>query len=334
MGPGLRVILGTMTFAGQTTKEEAISMLERFLLKKKHKELDTARMYEKGATERMLGEILSEREDLALAAAIATKANPFKTHDKSLSRSSAESQMSESLAALGTDAVDIYYLHAPDPETPILETLAVIDAAHKAGKFREFGLSNYQAWEVAHIHALCRERGFVVPTLYQGMLNLLTRDVERELLPCLRALGMRFYAYNPLAGGLLTGKYSRADLDSTTEGRFAQSNKMYRERYLHPAQLDAVDAFVAACDDAGIKPAHAALQWLVHHADLRDGDGIILGASKLAHFDDNLAALDRPPLPADVLQACDRGWALIKAAGICPSYERGHSLYAAPDAAC
>ncbi|KAJ8604572.1 hypothetical protein CTAYLR_007622 [Chrysophaeum taylorii] len=318
----LRVILGTMTFGGQTGRQEAARMLENFL----PGEVDTARMYERGRTEELLGEMLPK------GTLVASKANPFATHDKSLAPASIEAQLKATEEALRGAPLSIYYLHAPDPETPILETLEAINAAHSAGRFLEFGLSNFQAWEVAHIAALCRENGFVVPTVYQGMYNALTREVERELLPCLRALGMRFYAYNPLMGGMLTGKHSRESLVKASEGRFALSNKMYRDRYLAASQLEAVEAIVAACREASIKPGHAALRWLVHHSHLKENDGVIIGASKVAHFEDNLGALQsEDPLPTPLLKACDAGWATIQAHGCCPSYERGHSKYGDDD---
>mmetsp|Transcript_563 Transcript_563/g.2205 ORF Transcript_563/g.2205 Transcript_563/m.2205 type:complete len:107 (-) Transcript_563:281-601(-) len=105
---------------------------------------------------------------------------------------------------------------------------------------------------------------------------------------------------------------------------------MYRDRYLREPQLDATDLVVEACKKAAIAPSRAALRWMVHHSALRDGDGLILGASKLAHFDDNLAAVAEGPLPDDVLAAFDEAWELVKAHACCPSYERGTSLYAPP----
>ena len=103
---------------------------------------------------------------------------------------------------------------------------------------------------------------------------------------------------------------------------------MYRERYLAECQLDSVDAFRDACAEAGVPPVHAALRWLQHHSSLVDGDGIIVGASRLAHLEENLAALaSGDALPQAVVDACDAGWAKIKASGVCPSYERGTSLY-------
>lgn len=322
----LRVILGTMTFAGQTAIDEAGAMVRAFV-DAGHAEVDTARMYEHGKSEELIGALLAADPSLGASLAIASKANPFATHDLTLSADSVRSQVRASLAALGIPRLQLLYLHAPDPSTPISETLDALADLHSAGAFEELGLSNYQAWEVAHIHALCGERGLPRPTVYQGMYNALTREVERELLPCLRALGIRFYAYNPLAGGLLTGKHSVASLQVGTEGRFRLGNALYRDRYLHPAQLAACDDHVRACERAGIAPAHAALRWLQHHSALRAGDGVIVGASRPAHLSANLAALDEGPLPAEVLAALDQGWASIRAAGCCPSYERGTSKY-------
>lgn len=367
--PALRCILGTMTFAGQTSLEDATLMVERFV-SRGHAELDTARMYEKGATEALLGRMFEAQPRLREATAVASKVNPFNTHDRSLSAASVRAQLGASLHALGAAALPVLYLHAPDALTPIGETLDAVAEAHAAGKFVELGLSNYAAWEVAHIHALCRERGMVTPTIYQGarsalarrrggrlrraaaapgdtgrwrappharrprgagMYNAITRDVERELLPCLRALGMRFYAYNPLAGGLLTGKHDRAGLASATEGRFRASNALYRGRYLADAQLEATEGVCAACAEHGITPTAAALRWLRHHSALRPADGVIVGASRPGHFDANMAALeDEQPLPDAVVEAMDAGWQRVRTAGCVPSYERGHSKYEEP----
>lgn len=105
----------------------------------------------------------------------------------------------------------------------IEDTLAEVNELYKEGKFKSLGLSNFQAWEVAHIYHTCKANGYVTPTVYQGMYNAITRDVEKELLPCLRKLGISFYAYNPLAGGILTGKHHGGEPDA---GRF-KDNAMY-----------------------------------------------------------------------------------------------------------
>lgn len=327
--PALQVILGAMTFAGQTQLEDAGAMVRAFV-GRGHSELDIARMYEHGASEEMLGALLADEPQLRARLSIASKANPFAGHEKTLSASSVRAQVAASLAATGSSRLQLLYLHAPDPATPIEETLDALAALHAEGAYDELGLSNYQAWEVCHIHHLCVSRGLPPPTVYQGMYNCLTREVERELLPCLRALGIRFYAYNPLAGGLLTGKHTAESLLEVQEGRFRLGNELYRSRYLHTAQVRAAEAFSAACAAAGVPAAAAALRWLRHHSALRADarDGVIVGASRPSHLDDNLGALEEGPLPAELLGAIDGMWADVRAHGCVPSYERGTSKYA------
>jgi len=128
--------------------------------------------------------------------------------------------MKASLNALGVDKVAIYYLHAPDITTPLEETFSAVNELHKAGNFTELGLSNYAAWDVVRIHWFCKSKGWVQPTVYQGMYNAITRSAEAEMIPALRACGMRGYWYNPLAGGMLTGKYNFSE--EVSQGRFSE----------------------------------------------------------------------------------------------------------------
>ena len=117
-----------------------------------------------------------------------------------------------------------------DKSTPIEDTLAAVQRLYEENRFKELGLSNYPSWEVVYIHRYCKERGWVVPTVYQGMYNPLTREVERELFPALRKLSMRFYAYNPLCGGLLTGKHDYESMSDRAGTRF-DPHSSYKERY-------------------------------------------------------------------------------------------------------
>uniref|UniRef100_A0A670ZJS4 Aldo-keto reductase family 7 member A2 n=1 Tax=Pseudonaja textilis TaxID=8673 RepID=A0A670ZJS4_PSETE len=166
------------------------------------------------------------------AVKIATKANPW--DGKTLKAQSVRSQLEESLQRLRLPSVDLFYLHAPDHETPVEETLRACNELHKEGKFKALGLSNYASWEVAEICTLCKAHQWLLPTVYQGMYNATTRQVEKELFPCLRHFGMSFYAYNPLAGGLLTGKYKYEDKDLSQPptGRFFGNDwaRVYRDR--------------------------------------------------------------------------------------------------------
>jgi aflatoxin B1 aldehyde reductase len=104
------------------------------------------------------------------------------------------------LKALKTDSIDMWYLHAPDRSVPFEETLKAVDDLYKEGKFKRFGISNFMAWEVAHVVGLCEANGWIKPTAYQGIYNAIHRNVEPELFPCLRKFGLSFYEFNPLGG--------------------------------------------------------------------------------------------------------------------------------------
>ncbi|KAK5239589.1 hypothetical protein LTR16_011733, partial [Cryomyces antarcticus] len=137
-----------------------------------------------------------------------------------------------SLAQLQTDCVDIFYLHAADRSVPFAETLRAVDALHRAGKFVQLGLSNFAAFEVAEVVMTCKANGWVRPSIYQGMYNAITRSIEAELIPACRRYGLDIVVYNPIAGGIFSGKYKSADVP--TEGRYSDSvgklGDLYRKR--------------------------------------------------------------------------------------------------------
>ncbi|CAK9108396.1 Aflatoxin B1 aldehyde reductase member 2 (rAFAR2) (Succinic semialdehyde reductase) (SSA reductase) [Durusdinium trenchii] len=327
----LRVVLGTMTMAGQVDRDTSEQMLDLFAgaeSVKRHltagrAELDTATMYQHGATERLLGSILGKRGDLKPGLLLASKVNPFKGYGDSLRPESVRKQCLQALNALKLDTLDVLYLHAPDHGTRIESTLQAMQELYLEGRFRELGLSNYSAWETVHIYHLCKQKGYVLPTLYQGMYNAITRDVERELLPALKTLGIRFYAYNPLAGGFLSGKHA-AMVQFPKDGRFGESEWgiKYRDRFWKPEYFEALDLVKAACKRSAIPMAAASVRWVMHHSELvgGDNDAIILGASSLRHLEENLNAAAQGPLPAHIVASFDQAWAITKAA--CPSYSR------------
>jgi aflatoxin B1 aldehyde reductase len=303
----MKLILGTMTFGDQVDQTTAQQILTGFR-EAGHDELDTAHTYCKGRTEEMLGRLLSAEDHARLF--VASKVNPW--NDGGLQADEVRRQFGEILQRQGRDSIDLLYLHSPDLETPVEQTLEACFELYQQGKFRHFGLSNYAAWQVAEVVELCRRHGWMEPEVYQGMYNALTRDVERELFPCLRNYGMRFYAYNPLAGGLLTGKH-RSSEQAPADGRF-QRERGYLERYWKPEYFDVLQELQQACSDSGIQPVQVAMSWLVHHSRMQDdrGDGIILGVSSVDHLVQNMAACAQPPLPQPILDILDRGWEIIK----------------------
>jgi aflatoxin B1 aldehyde reductase len=303
----MKLILGTMTFGEQVEQSTAESLLQAFT-DAGHNELDTAHTYCDGRTEEMLGRMLppAARSKLYLA----SKVNPW--HDDGLQAVEVKRQMAEILQRLGSDSVDLLYLHSPDLDTPVEQTLEACFELFQQGRFRHFGLSNYASWQVAEVVETCRRNGWMEPTVYQGMYNALTRDVERELFPCLRNYGIRFYAYNPLAGGLLTGKHLSLD-DLPDSGRF-QVERGYIDRYWKKEYFDVLRELQDACAESGLKPVAVAMSWLINHSclDATRGDGIILGASSLDHLRQNMVACEQAPLDASILDILDRGWEIIK----------------------
>lgn len=302
----MKAILGTMTFSDQVDHDVASSMISAFK-KSGHKELDSAYVYCGGKTEKLLGDLnkIGVLDDCA----IATKVNP---KEGGLTTESINRQFSTSLTSMGLESADLLYLHQPDLDTPIIQSLEALNEHHQAGRFQRFGLSNYAAWQVAEIAGICEKRGFMMPTVYQGMYNAITRDVERELFKCLEHYNIAFYVYNPLAGGMLTGKHQNVSA-TPADGRFS-GNAEYQKRYWKDDTFQAVDTFTEACSKENINPASAALRWLAHHSDLSNdkGDAIILGASSMGHFEQNLQALQEGPLPSTIVEALDKGWEIAK----------------------
>ena len=303
----MKQILGTMTFGEQVDQTGARSILDLFV-DSGNSEIDTAHEYCDGKTEEMLGALLplEKRKNLF----VASKVNPWNDHG--LQPDQLRKQMQEILQRLGTDYIDLLYLHSPDLDTPIAKTLECCFEMYRQGKFKYFGLSNYASWQVAEVVEICRRNGWMEPSIYQGMYNALTRDVERELFPCLRNYGISFYAYNPLAGGLLTGKYQSVD-QLSDRGRFVLHTG-YQQRYWKKDYFHVLQKLWEACRETGLKPTQVALSWLVNHSQLssEQGDGIILGVSKIGHLSENMQACHHAPLDQSLLDILDRGWDIIK----------------------
>nr|XP_017202003.2 aflatoxin B1 aldehyde reductase member 4 isoform X1 [Oryctolagus cuniculus] len=319
-------VLGTMEMGRRMDAPASAAAVSAFV-ERGNSELDTAFMYGDGQSESILGGLGLGLGGSGCRVKIATKANPW--DGKSLKPDSVRSQLETSLKRLQCPRVDLFYLHAPDHGTPVEETLRACHQLHQESKFVELGLSNYAAWQVAEIYTLCKNHGWIQPTVYQGMYNATTRQVEKELFPCLRHFGMRFYAYNPLAGGLLTGRYKYEDQDAKKpEGRFFGNNwaETYRNRYWKEEHFKGIalveKALQAAYGSSAPSMTSAALRWMYHHSQLQGahGDAVILGMSSLAQLEQNLAAVEEGPLEPAVVEAFERAWHLV--AHDCPNYFR------------
>lgn len=324
----LKVILGTMEFGRRKLVDEkpCLELLDTFLARG-HREVDTALMYTEGKSEKVIGCHPAAKNMSKML--IATKANPW--GPKGLQRDRVLEQASISLGSLQVSCVDIFYLHAPDHNTPIEETLGACQQLYTEGKFKRLGLSNYAAWEVADIYHTCKKNGWILPTVYQGMYNAMTRNVEIELFPALKYFGISFYAYNPLAGGLLTNKYKLIDLTGggEPEGRFFSHGKwseVYRTRYWRESVfkgIEHVQEVLDQCYGVGtVCLASAAIRWMNHHSKMcpKQGDGIILGVSSMEQLEINLRSCEEGPLDERVVKAFDDAWEAEK--GRCANYFR------------
>ncbi|KAI0399729.1 NADP-dependent oxidoreductase domain-containing protein [Xylaria palmicola] len=269
-------------------------------------EIDTARLYLGGKQEAFTREAGWKERGLK----VATKAYPITPglHAPDVLASTLET----SLAELGTDCVDIFYLHAPDRSIPFATTLEAVDRLYRAGKFKRLGLSNYTAFEVAEIATTCAHRGFVRPTVYQALYNPLFRGIEDELVPACRRYGIAVDAYSPTGGGFLTGAITSVDADPR-EGRFAAAGPMQhltRGKYFRPGIVEGARIIRAAAEKEEVPPLEVALRWVAHHSALSParGDGVVLGFSRLEQLRDNLDAVERGPLGPELLEALERAW--------------------------
>lgn len=303
----VKLILGTMTFGESVFNPQAGEFINAFL-DAGYEELDTAYVYNDGTCERLLGEVLP---GLGRPYKIATKVNP--RISGRLDGDAAYKQVNESLERMNLPSVDTVYLHFPDPKTPVESVLEAMADLHRQGKFKELGLSNFPAWMVTDVWHICDSRGWVKPTVFQGIYNPLTRKAETELNACLNHFGMRFYAYNPLAGGLLTGRYGHYE-DAPTDGRFTHRPN-YQGRYWKKSFFEAVDLIRKAGEKYGINTIEATYRWLAFHSmlDGNRGDAILIGASKLGHLQQNMDTLKAGPLPEEMVQAFEQAWAVTKA---------------------
>jgi aryl-alcohol dehydrogenase (NADP+) len=305
-----RVCFGTMTFGSQVDPAEAQRIVD-YCLANGVNFLDTANVYNNGESERILGRCLRGRRDRVV---LASKVRGEMPGYEGLSKAAIFRAIDESLARLGTDYLDLYYMHRPDAAVPLEESLEAMEQLVRSGKIRFPALSNFAAWQVTEAQWIAAAHSWTPPTVTQPMYNLLARGLEQEYLPMARHLDVFTCIYNPLAGGLLTGKQQR---DRPLAGSRFDNNRMYLDRYWHPAFFQAVDELSAAARIHGRSMTSVALNWLYHHTA---ADCIILGASRLAQLEQSLAALGDGALPEDLVKTCDAVWARLR--GVTPKYNR------------
>lgn len=286
-----------------------------------HNEIDTARAYGNGTSEEILTELDWQKRGIVMGTKLfpnggmplPPEVDQYYHHAEDVRRG-----LLDSLKALNCEKIDMFYLHAPDRKTPFEDTLREVNNLHKEGKFNRFGISNYMAWEVAQICEICEKNGWIKPSVYQGVYHALQRSIEPELFPCLRHYGLALYAFQPLAGGLLTGRYSREQENFEPGSRFdpdVMHGATHRTLYWNESYFDALDVIRPAAERHGLSVAEVSLRWLEYHSLMKNefGDAIIVGASSGKHLEGNLADLEKGPLPEDVVQEMEKAWLKVRA---------------------
>src|SRR5437773_4366096 len=269
-----RVSFGTMTLGFQADATSAARMVDQ-CLDAGINFFDTANMYNKGKSEEMLGQILAgRRQSVVLASKVRSKMGEA-PDDVGLSRAAIRKAIEASLRRLGTDYVDVYYLHMPDYGVEIEETLEAMDELVRRGLVRYPAVSNYAAWQVCEILWLAEKKGFKPPYISQPMYNLLARGIEEEYLAFCRRFGVAVVTYNPLAGGLLAGKHARDG--HTQAGTRFDNNALYQGRYWHGEYFDAVEDLRALARETGMTLVELALRWVLSQPLV---DSVTLGASR------------------------------------------------------
>jgi aryl-alcohol dehydrogenase-like predicted oxidoreductase len=293
--PQLQV--GVMNFGKRTDRAESERIVER-ALERGLKFFDTANAYNAGESERILGRALGSRRG---ECRIASKVGLDRRDDRAegLSSGAIASAIDATLSRLGTDYVDVYYLHAPDHDTPIEETLDAVHALLDAGKIRHFGVSNYSAWQIFEMNALCDARGMPRPAISQVLYNVLIRELEVEYFAFARRYPIHTAVYNPLAGGLLAGS-ARRDAGPRAGSRF-DANKMYLGRYWTERMFERVDALRPIAEREGLTLVELGYAWIGGRPGV---DSILVGPATTAQLD---AAFDacRKTLSTEARAAID-----------------------------
>jgi aryl-alcohol dehydrogenase (NADP+) len=292
-----RLCLGTMTFGLQCDEPTSVAILDRaaaggitFL--------DTSDVYPLGGgldtvgrTEEILGRWLAGRRHEFIVATKCFGAMSARRWDRGLSRKHILDAIEGSLRRLRTDYVDLYQCHAPDDDTPIDETLRALDDVVRAGKARYIGTSNFLAYKIARAMGRSEVLGVARFDSTQPRYNLLFRQIERDLLPLCLEEGVGVIPYNPLAGGLLSGKH-RKDGGPTPGTRFTLGNaaRRYQDRYWHERQFETVEALRPLAAEAGISLARMAVGWVLAHPAVT---APIIGASRPEQLDDVLPVAEK-----------------------------------------
>ncbi len=276
---------GTMSFGGDADEAEA-GRLYATCRDAGINFFDTANVYQRGVSETILGKLIKGERDQLVISSKGFGAMSDEVNDRGANRRNIALAVEQSLKRLGTDRLDVYFMHMWDAATPLEETLRALEKLVADGKVLYLGASNYAAWQIAKALGISDKRGWPRFEVLQPMYNLVKRQVETEILPLALSEGLAVMPYSPLGGGLLTGKYSGG---TKPEGARHVANAMYTRRYEDDWMHDVANAFTAFCAERGLNPVSTAVAWAGGHPGVTCP---IIGARTVEQLKPSLAAAD------------------------------------------
>ncbi len=289
------ICLGAMTFGKETSADVAAKMVN-------HARdtginfIDTAESYVMGESEKIVGKLIKkDRHDWVVATKLGSKAVGDGPNQKGLSRAWMIDGLNGSLKRLGTDYVDIYYLHRADPTTPLTETIGTMGDLIRAGKVRYWGFSNFRAWKIAEMVHLAEKLGVPNPVIAQPYYSVLHRLPEMEYLPACHEYGIGVAPYSPLARGVLTGKYGMDITKAKDTRRGAGETGTYGDVYTRDC-LRIASKIKARAEKRGMTAVDLAINWLLNSSAV---SSIVSGPRTLQHWKAYVAALDHAFTAAD-----------------------------------
>ena len=287
-----RICLGMMSYGDPGSRawmlpKEAAEPIVRRAVEAGVTFFDTADMYSRGLSEeitgRLLAKLFAHRDDYVLATKVYFPMGPG-PDDRGLSRKHILAAIDASLGRLDSDYVDLYQIHRWDEETPIKETMAVLHDVVQVGKARYIGASSMHAWQFAKAQSAAREAGWTTFVSMQNHYNLVYREEEREMIPLCLDQGVGIIPWSPLARGFLAGNRERGGQRTTLRAASDPVAEMYED-----SDFDVVDVVREVAEERGVSPARVALAWLLGKPGVT---APIVGATKLRHLDDAIAATE------------------------------------------
>ncbi len=295
-----RACLGTLNFGttdAPCDEGEARRIVDAFLARGNNF-IDTADAYQAGESEEVVGRAVKARRDSVVLATKGFAPQGPGPNDAGLSRVHLTRALEASLRRLGTDYVDLYQCHAPDPATPIEETMATLDGFVRAGKVRYLGCSNFSGSEIVEAQWAAQRVGGSPLISLQPRYSLVTRDIEADVLPACQRQGLGTLVYSPLGGGVLTGKYQRG-VEPAPDTRFGRPGlAQYASRVLTDRNLELADAVGKVAAEVGSTPTAVALAWVLSRPGVTSA---IIGPRTLEQYEENESGFELT-LAADVIQ--------------------------------